>query len=111
LQHRLGKEKNTIQINLSQWFQQLFAAGWQPIDEVLNSQLGLACELRSSSPANKTGVNGVKLIDLGVQLGGKSLALMVALSVEAEEKTAIIVQVHPTGNEKYVPPNLKLLLL
>ncbi len=115
---RLGKEKNIvsvvpplIQVNLSQWFVQLFAAGWQPIDEVLNSQLGLAFEFRSSSPAKKTGVNGVKLIDLGVQLGGKSLALMVALSLEAEDKTAIIVQVHPTGNEKYVPPNLKLLLL
>jgi hypothetical protein len=114
---RLSKEKNTvsldpplIQVNLNQWFQQLFAAGWQPID-ILNSQLGLAFELRNSSSAKKTGVNGVKLIDLGVQLGGKSLALMVALSLEAEEKTAIIVQVHHTGNDKYVPPNLKLLLL
>lgn len=115
---RLGKENTIyvgfplIQVNLSQWFQKLFTAGWQPIDEVLNSQLGnLAFELRSSSAARKTGVNGVKLIDLGVQLGGQSLALMLALSLEAEEKIAIIVQVHPTGNEKYVPPNLKLMLL
>ena len=115
---RLGKEKNTIsvespliQINLSQWFVQLFSTGWQPIDEVLNSQLGLAFELRSSSPTGKTGVKGVKLIDLGLQLGGQSLALMLALSPEAEEKIAIIVQVHPTGNEKYLPPNLKLMLL
>ena len=133
---RLGEEKNTvstapeysppsreainnvsvdsplIQVHLSQWFGSLFAGGWLPIDEVLNSQLGnLAFEFRSSSPTRKTSVNGVKLIDLGVQLGGQSLALMLALSQESEEKIAIIVQVHPTGNEKYVPPNLKLMLL
>lgn len=133
---RLGKEKNTvstaekylspsiesmnsvsvdsslIQINLSQWFEKLFAAGWQPIDEVLNSQIGnLAFEFRSFSATKKTGVNGVKLIDLGVQLGGQSLALMLALSQEEDKKTAIIVQVHPTGNKKYLPPNLKVMLL
>lgn len=125
---RLGKEKNTvsiaekylspsidyslIQVKLNQWFQNLFAAGWQPIDEVLNSQLGnLAFEFRSFSATKKTGVSGVKLIDLGVELGGQSLALMLALSQEEDEKTAIIVQVHPTGNKKYLPPNLKVMLL
>ena len=133
---RLGEEKNTvltapeyspssieainnvsgnsplIQVNLSQWFQSLFAAGWQPIDEVLNLQLGgSAFGFRSSFPNRRTSVNGVKLIDLGIQLGGQSLALMLAVSQEKEEKTAIIVQVHPTGNERYLPPNLKLMLL
>ena len=99
-------------VKLSQWFGQIFVAGWQSIDEVLNSQLGnLAFEFRNSDLARKTGVNGVKLIDLGVQLGGKSLALMLALSQEADEKIGILVQVHPTKNEKYLPQNLKLLLL
>lgn len=99
-------------VKLSQWFQQIFAAGWQPVDEILNSQLGnLASEFRSSSIASKTGVNGVKLIDLGMQLGGKSLALMLALSQEADEKIGILVQVHPAKDEKYLPQNLKLLLL
>lgn len=99
-------------VELSQWFQQIFTAGWQSIDKVLNSQLGnLAFEFRSSSIARKTGISGVKLIDLGLQLGGKSLVLMLALSQEADEKIGILVQVHPTENEKYLPPNLKLLLL
>ena len=133
---RLGEEKNTvftapeyspssveainnvsvnsplIQVNLSQWFQSLFAAGWQPIEEVLILQLGgSAFGFRSSFPNRRTSVNGVKLIDLGIQLGGQSLALMLAVSQEKEERIAIIVQVHPTGNEKYLPPNLKLMLL
>jgi Protein of unknown function (DUF1822) len=118
---RLAKEKNTVStaeehlspsIHLNQWFENLFAAGWQPIDEVLNSQLGnLAFEFRSFSATKKTSVNAVKLIDLGVELGGQSLALMLALSQEEDEKTAIIVQVHPTGNQKYLPQNLKIMLL
>ncbi|WP_158516664.1 DUF1822 family protein [Scytonema hofmannii] len=125
---RLGKEQNTVtttestaiirtesplmQVNLSQWFQKVFAAGWQPINEVLNPHIGnLALDFRSSSTNKKLNVHGVKLIDLGMQLGGKSLALMLALSQEEEEKIGILVQVHPTGNEKYLPPNLKLILL
>ncbi|RCJ41017.1 hypothetical protein A6770_36615 [Nostoc minutum NIES-26] len=124
---RLGKEKTVstaekdlspsietsfIQVNLNQWFEKLFTAGWQPIDEVLNSQLGnLVYEFRSLSATRKTGVSGVKLIDLGIELGGQSLALMLALSQEEDEKIAVIVQVHPTGNQKYLPPNLKIMLL
>jgi hypothetical protein len=101
-----------IQVNLSQWFERLFAAGWQPIDEVLNSQIGnLAFEFRSSFATKKTSVNGVKLIDLGLQLGGKSLVLMLAVSQEEAKEVAIIAQVHPTSNEKYLPPNLKFMLL
>ena len=75
---RLGEEQNTVSteqtssplnteavnsisvnsplknVKLSQWFQQIFAAGWQSIDEVLDSQLGnLAFEFRSSSIARK----------------------------------------------------------
>ncbi|MDF5723299.1 MAG: DUF1822 family protein [Rhizonema sp. PD37] len=110
--NNVSVDSSLIQVNLSQWFHSLFAAGWQPIDEVLNLQLGsLAFEFRSSFPNRRRIVNGVKLIDLGIQLGGQSLALMLAVSQEKEEKIAIIVQVHPTGNEKYLPPNFKLTLL
>lgn len=99
-------------VKLSQWFQQKFAAGWQSIDEALNSQLGnLAFDFRSSFRDRKIDVKGVKLIDLGMQLGGKSLALLLTLSQEADEKIGILVQIHPTKNEKYLPPNLRLLLL
>ncbi|GAB1544449.1 hypothetical protein NUACC21_71250 [Scytonema sp. NUACC21] len=125
---RINKEQNTvastksvattptdsplIQVNLSQWFQKVFATGWQSINDSLAPNIGsLALDFRSSSTNKKVGVHGIKLIDLGMQLGGKSLALMVALSQEEEEKSGVLVQVHPTGNEKYLPPNLKLILL
>lgn len=107
----VSTESSTISVQLSQWFQKVFAAGWQPIHEALNPEIGtLALDFRSFSTNKKPSVRGVKLIDLGMQLGAKSLALMLALSPE-EEKTGVLVQVHPTGNEKYLPPNLKLILL
>lgn len=98
-----------IRVNLSQWFENLFAAGWQTIDS-LNSQFGnLAFEFRSASNL-KAGVHGVKLIDLGMQVGGQTLALLLAVSSDTENKISILAQVHPTGNEKYLPANLKVVL-
>ncbi|MBD3562390.1 DUF1822 family protein, partial [Planktothrix sp. FACHB-1355] len=52
-----------------------------------------------------------KLIDLGLALGNRTVALLVGLIPEEKEKVGIRVQVHPTYQETYLPPNLKLTLL
>lgn len=54
-----------------------------------------------------------KLINLGMQLGNRSLALLLTVTkdAEAEEKVRVQVQLHPTGEEKYLPSNLQLKLL
>ncbi|MEH2137636.1 DUF1822 family protein [Nostoc sp.] len=103
---------NKIQVNLSQWFDKVFEIGWQSIDTLINtSQLGnLAFATRSFDASKVSVINGVKLIDLGMQLGEQTVALLVALTEEAEAKTSVLVQVHPTGNQKYLPPYLKLVL-
>ena len=105
--------ENTL-VNLSQWFQQLFEAGWQSVDELLNTQLGgsLVFDVRSSFTSRETAViNGVKLIDLGMHLSGQTLALLLALSLESDDKIGVMVQVHPTEQEKYLPSHLKLMLM
>lgn len=94
--NNVSVDSSPIQVNLSQWFQSLFAAGWQPIDEVLNLQLGsLAFKFRSSFPNRRRSVNGVKLVDLGIQLGGQSLALMLAVTQEEEEKLLLLYKFIP----------------
>ncbi len=99
-------------VNLSQWFQQVFAAGWQPIDELLNTQLGnLAFDVRGFSDSPENFFDGVKLIDLGMQLNGQTLALLLALSLEPDEKIGVLVRLHPTELEKYLPSHLKLILV
>lgn len=52
-----------------------------------------------------------KLLDLGMQLKNQTIALLVALNPEADEKVRICVQVYPTGSQKYLPPHLTLSLL
>lgn len=95
-------------VNLSQWFQNIFEAGWQSLEALLGTN-NLALSLRSDSQFS-VGVKGAKLIDLGLRLGSQSVALLVAITPEANQKVGILVQVHPVGGG-YLPPNLRLSLL
>ncbi len=99
-----------IRVNLSQWFQKLFESGWQSL-EVLQgtNQENLALNLRSASPLNGTSVKGAKLIDLGLQLGSQSVALLVAITPEADQKVGIVVQLHPAGGRQ-LPSSVSLVL-
>ena len=91
---------------LSQWLQGVFDEGWQAIDSLINPEANLALRIRSV----EEGVKKCKLIDLGVQLGNQTVALLVNIT-EAEEKLGILIQLHPTGGKRYLPHNLKLTLL
>ncbi len=94
-------------IHLSQWLQNIFEIGWQSIETILGSeQQNLAFSLRSNFSIKRA-----KLMDLGLQLGNRSLALLVAITPETEEKVGILVQLHPMEGETYLPPNLKLSML
>ncbi|BAY27059.1 hypothetical protein NIES2100_68800 [Calothrix sp. NIES-2100] len=68
--------------------------------------------LRKIDPENPaTGVKRVKLIDLGMQIAGKTVALAVALLQKLDGDISVLLQVYPTGNDDYLPPDLKLILL
>jgi hypothetical protein len=99
-------------VNLSKWLENTFEAGWQSIEALLGThQENLTFSLRSTSPLSEANVKRAKLIDLGLRLGSRSIALLVAITPEAEKKVGILVQVHPVGGETYLPPNLRLGLL
>ena len=99
-------------IHLSQWLENIFDASWQSIETILGSkQQNLAFSLRSNSNSLESSIKRAKLIDLGLQLGNLSLALLVAITSETEQKVGILVQVHPIEGETYLPPNLKLSML
>lgn len=99
-------------VNLSKWLENTFEAGWQSMEALLGTQQeNLAFSLRSTSPLSEASVKRAKLIDLGLRLGSQSVALLVAITPEVEQKVGILVQVHPTGGETYLPPNLRLVLL
>jgi hypothetical protein len=119
-------ESVKTRVNLSQWFENLFESGWQSIEVLLGTdQENLAFSFRSASGLSEHQVKRAKLINLGLQLGSQSVALLVALALakrdevppaegiapEAEQKVSILVQMHPVGGETYLPPNLRLALL
>lgn len=92
---------------LSQWLQGVFDEGWQVIDTLINPEANLALSTRNA----ELGVKRCKLIDLGMQLGSQTVALLVTIIEETQEKLAISIQLHPTGGARYLPPLLKLTLL
>ena len=103
-------------VNLSQWLQGVFVFGWQAVEELLDPQeLSLAFSFRgadsSQEPESQTlesGIRRAKSIDLG---GDRPILLVVELRPESEQTTNICLQVHPRGNQQYLPPNLQLIVL
>lgn len=109
LRHLGQSESVKPRVNLSQWFSNQFAADWRSLEALFGTnQEHLAWGLRSDSQAS---VRQAKLIDLGVQLGRHSVALLVAVTPEADQKMGILVQVHPVTGETHLPANLNLNLL
>lgn len=104
---RLMAGLRTNRIELGQWLQGVFERGWQSIDDLVSPQSYLALTPRTPGKGAKRG----KLIDLGVELPGQSAVLLVNITEETEEKLAVVVQLHPAGTVRYLPPNIALTLL
>jgi hypothetical protein len=92
---------------LSQWLQDVFDQTWQAVDSLLNPESNLAYSIRQTNE----GVKRAKLINLGIQLGNQNVALLVNIKQEPENKLAIFIQLHPSGGARYLPLNLRLILL
>lgn len=105
LSHLDRLERKQDQVKLSQWLQNIFAAGWQSVEEILAPKAPLlAFRYRS-------GVTRAKLVDLGIQLPGQSVALVVTLTPNSAVEIQIRLQVHPTGEQAYLPDNLTVKVL
>ncbi|MBD2066431.1 DUF1822 family protein [Leptolyngbya sp. FACHB-671] len=106
-------------VNLSQWLENLFETGWRSLDSLLlPGQPHFAVSLRNDRLSEAT-VKRAKLIDLGLSLKERSVALMVAImpsagqinASEAKLQMEILVQMHPMGGETYLPADLRMSLL
>ncbi|NEP14623.1 MAG: DUF1822 family protein [Symploca sp. SIO2C1] len=71
---------------------------------------GAAKRLWKIEPKNPVG--GVRrVIDLGMQLTGYSVALMVAILQKLDQSVAILIRVYPIESETYLPLDLQLSIL
>ncbi|MBO3463508.1 DUF1822 family protein [Aetokthonos hydrillicola Thurmond2011] len=92
---------------LSQWLENIFEEGWHVIDTLINPIPNLAWHTRNVQEA----VERAKLIDLGMSLSDQTVALLVNITERTEDKLGVLIQLHPTGEERYLPQNFKLTLL
>ncbi|MEH2147079.1 MAG: DUF1822 family protein [Nostoc sp.] len=99
--------------NLSKWLQNTFDDSWQSLNTLFNQESGnLVYSFRHYQEAAKgISVDGIKLIDLEMQLSNQSVALLVGLTPETDGKVAVRVQLHPAKGQTYLPPNIKLALI
>ena len=106
-------------VNLTQWLVNIFDQGWETFESLLTPvQPDLAFRFRRVSESvidqpelSHQGVTRAKLIDLGMQLAGYPIALVVKLNPASDCKTNILLQVRPGGNRNFLPPHLKLTVL
>jgi hypothetical protein len=108
----------SLLIRLGNWLKQeietlkeIAKTGYLTLEEMAQSSIP---ELRSFSlqPAMRyDGIKRGKLIDIGAYLGDCQVILLVVIKPISEEKNSILVQVRPAGEQKYLPPDLKLILL
>ncbi|KST66382.1 DUF1822 family protein [Mastigocoleus testarum] len=90
---------------LSEWFKNIFDEGWLTIDKLTKVETNLAFNTIRKSIQ---GVRRGKLIDLEIQLGKNTVALLVNIVEVNGNKFSILVQLHPTGKNKHLPHNLQL---
>jgi hypothetical protein len=91
---------------LSGWLQDRVDEGWLAIETLIHPEAYLALNTRNSEASICRG----KLINLGVRLGQQSVALLVTINPEPEEKLNVLVQLHPTGGQRFLPPDIQLTL-
>ncbi|MDZ4870881.1 MAG: hypothetical protein CLLPBCKN_000269 [Chroococcidiopsis cubana SAG 39.79] len=94
-------------INLKQWLDNIFEAGWQEISTVLELQIA---EPAWRNARNASASRGKK-IDLGKQTISQSVVLVVAVNPENSREMDIFVEVHPTSGQTYLPSNLQVSVL
>ncbi|MFN6462814.1 MAG: DUF1822 family protein [Nostoc sp. DedVER02] len=106
-------------VNLSQWFAGIFETGWQTVESLWNlPELRPAYAFRSTETMEPNVLNRpesitkrAKLIDLGIQILNQPVMLIVEISPEKDRQTTIHLQLHATGNQIYLPPEVHLTVL
>ncbi|MBV6626259.1 MAG: DUF1822 family protein [Rivularia sp. (in: Bacteria)] len=111
LKVHLMENSSEIVLELSSWFHNVFSGGFCSVDDLLNLTNTTAFQFRSDSVLNEVCVKGAKLIDLGMQLESNSVALLIGLSPQIDNKVGIRVQLYPASGEVYLPDSVQLTLL
>lgn len=108
----------SMPVYLKQWFDSIFATPWQTVEALLLTEAANpAFSTRSTEHQENDTLHSAislsagKLIDLGMQLANHRVVLLVTLAAKADEEVDIRLRVCPTGEQRYLPPGLQLIVL
>ena len=96
-------------VNLRNWFENAFEEGWLAVEAILGTNQSLA--LVRETIRIHSDVKRAKMLDLGIELGEKSVVLAIAIFQKGDETIEVLVQVHPSRPHTYLPSNLGLTML
>ena len=111
---------STLLVHLSRWFENIFEAGWQTVEALFSPQAANpALSVRNAHQLGEintensaAGVKRGKLINLGIQVAGNPVALVVTLiPAETDEEVDMRLQVYPAGSQIHLPQSLQLIVL
>lgn len=104
-------------INLMNWLEGNFTPalelGWQNVDELLTPKSTQSLAFRGLRREEKEEqiIEKAKLIDLQIQVDKTlTIVLLVAVKPERENKTGVLLKLHPQPSQKFLPSQLKLTL-
>jgi Protein of unknown function (DUF1822) len=103
----ISQSLKAARTNLSQWFEGFFETEWCSIHDFLHLGDNLAYSTRNFDAGAQRG----KLINLGVHLKDKTVALLVNVTPELEDRSLVLAQLYPTAGQQYLSPDFKLTLL
>jgi Protein of unknown function (DUF1822) len=102
----LPRSLHSTRTRLSQWLQDVCEQSWLTLDRLFPTEAELALNLRHSEVQAKRG----RLIDLGMQIGAETVALLVTISPHPPNQFTVLIQLHPTSGNLYLPAEIKLIL-
>ena len=115
----LGQASQSI-VNLSHWLHGAFDTGWEATEAILTPSLRTGLDFRfrdtrsqkiDATESSLSVVQRGKLLNLGIEKAGESIALIVGFQATETLKYQVLVEIHPTGNQIYLPENLQLMVL
>ncbi|MEA5495901.1 DUF1822 family protein [Limnoraphis robusta Tam1] len=97
--------------NLKQWLENIYESNWLPIESIFSQQI--AWQFRSHDEREINSVSRAKLINLGIKGNGASVGIVVKVSPDENDldEMNIIVELHPTNGQEYLPPSLGIMIL
>jgi hypothetical protein len=108
---------NSSVINLGQWLDNIFTAGWSTVESLLYPEQLIpalrfrnveSADFNSEQPESTNNVQRAKLINLGIQLKDRPVVLLIDITPEVNGSIAVTLQVHPSFNDAYLPETLIL---